>query len=387
MNIQTENKTDDELANRKKVIRRSVAITVAVIVGLLGFKGFQIWGLMHMKFEMPPEAVTSMTVKEEEWKPVLKAVGSLQAVNGVVVTSDLPGMVAQIAFESGAHVKKGDLLVQIDTRQEQTQMASAQAKLKLTELNMQRTNDLYAKRVSAKSDYDAVVAEYQQALAHMHEMQAAIDRKTIRAPFDGVLGIREVNVGEYIESGKKVVPLQSLDPIYVNFAVPQQFLESLKIGATVDVKVKGIGDENFKGTLNAINSMVDESTRNIQVQGTICNTNDKLRPGMFVDIDVPMPVSHVIVIPSSSISYAPYGNSVYVIEDTKGPDGKISKTVKQVFVKTGQTRGDQIAILSGLRTGQEVVTSGVFKLRNGAKVLVNNDIKVPNDPNPKPEDT
>ncbi|MEO6053168.1 MAG: efflux RND transporter periplasmic adaptor subunit [Chthoniobacterales bacterium] len=373
--------------NRTKVIWLSIAVTIAVIVALVGFKALQIWGLMHQKFEMPPEAVTSMTVKEEEWKPVVKAVGSLQAVNGVIVSADLPGIVSQITFESGAHVKKADLLVQIDTQQEQSQLASAQAKLKLTELNMQRSNDLYNKRVSSKSDYDAVVAEYQQALAHVHEMEAMIARKTIRAPFDGVLGIRGVNVGEYLESGKKVVPLQSLDPIYVNFAVPQQFLDSLKIGEPVDVIVKGIGKENFKGTLNAINSLVDESTRNIQVQGTISNANGKLRPGMFVDIDLPMPASQTIVVPSSAISYAPYGNSVFVIEDSKAVDGKVSKIVKQIFVKIGQTRGDQIAILSGLKAGQEVVTSGVFKLRNDAKVLVNNKIKVPNDPNPKPEDT
>ncbi|MEO8206542.1 MAG: efflux RND transporter periplasmic adaptor subunit [Chthoniobacterales bacterium] len=372
--------------SRRKVIWLSIAITVAVIVALVGFKALQIWGLMHQKFEMPPEAITSMTVKEEEWKPVLKAVGSLQAVNGVIVSADLPGIVSQITFESGARVKKGDLLVQIDTQQEQSQLVASQAKLKLAELNMQRSNDLYNKRVSAKSDYDAVVAEYQQALAHVHEMEAMIARKTIRAPFDGVLGIREVNVGEYLESGKKVVPLQSLDPIYVNFAVPQQFLDSLKIGESVDVKVKGIGDENFKGKLNAINSLVDESTRNIQVQGTISNTHEKLRPGMFVDIDLPMVASQVIVVPSSAISYAAYGNSVFVIEDAKDKDGKVSKIVKQVFVKNGQTRGDQIAVLSGLKAGQEVVTSGVFKLRNDAKVLVNNEIAVPNDPNPKPED-
>jgi membrane fusion protein (multidrug efflux system) len=364
-----------------------LGVVGAIIVGLVVFKTSQIAAAGRAVVQRPPEAVTSIVAAEESWSPSLHAVGTVVAVNGVTVSADLPGIVAGIAFESGKPVKRGDLLVQLDAKQEGAQFRAAEARRDLAKLNLDRTSGLLTKDVSSRSDYDAAVAEFKQAEASVAEYRAIIERKTIRAPFDGVLGIREVNLGQFLEGGARVVPLQSLDPIYVNFSLPQQDLRNLKVGGKVRVTAEGVPDGEFEGTITAVNAVVDERTRNVQAQATLANPEGRLLPGMYVTADVPLDQpERVIALPASAVSYAPYGDSVYVIEEMKGPQGKPYRGVSQKFVKLGATRGDQVAVVSGLASGEEVVTSGVFKMRPGAAVEVHNEIQPGNSPAPKPED-
>jgi len=367
----------------------AVLITL-VVIGILFKSKFDtiMAGIEEGKnFRMPPEAVTTVTVKEDSWQPVLGAVGSLTAVNGVMVSADLPGIVESINFESGKAVKKGDLLVQLDTRQEKAQLQAAVAKRELAILNLNRQQGLISKRVSAQSEFDAAAAEYRQQDANVHEIEATIARKTIRSPFDGLLGIRLVNVGQYVQAGEKIVPLQSMDPIYVDFALPQQHLAELVEGKPVQVFAEGLGTTEFPGAITAVNSMVDSTTRNVQVQATLKNPEALLRPGMFVKVDVVLPTKDkVVAVPASAISYAPYGDSVYVVEDGKDPDGKATKIVKQQFVKLGSARGDQVAV-TGVDPGREVVTSGVFKLRPDAEINIKNDVQPGNESNPHPAES
>jgi membrane fusion protein (multidrug efflux system) len=242
--------------------------------------------------------------------------------------------------------------------------------------------------VISRMDYDQATSQQKATAANVAEIKATIDRKTIRAPFSGILGIRKVNLGQYLSSGGAIVPLQSLNPIYVNFGVPQQTASQIRVGRTLHVTTEDIAGQAFAGRVTAIDSVVDETTRNIQVQATLSNPSGKLRPGMFVQVEAvlgaPQPV---FTLPTSAINYAPYGDSVYVITDLKDPKGRTYRGVRQQFVKVGGSRGDQVAVISGVKPGDEVVTSGVFKLRNGAAVQVNNKVQPGNNPAPKPEDS
>jgi membrane fusion protein (multidrug efflux system) len=296
--------------------------------------------------------------------------------------------VHKINFESGQTVEEGDLLVQLEISQEQAQLRSAEAQMRLAGANLLRQQNLLKSRVSAQVDFDTAQAEYDQAVAKVEEVKALIDKKTIRAPFSGVLGIRAVNLGQYLQSGAQVAPLQSLDPIYVNFWLPQQYLGQIGAGQPVSVRADGLPDITFEGKINAVDAVIDEATRNVRVQATLPNPKGLLRPGMFVNTEVPLAstTSH-IVLPATAIQFAPYGDMVYIIEQIKGPDGKTYQGVRQQVVKVGESRGDRVAILSGVNAGEEVVTSGVFKLRPGVAVQVNNNIQPENSELPKPEDT
>jgi membrane fusion protein (multidrug efflux system) len=279
------------------------------------------------------------------------------------------------------------MLVHLDSRQEQAQLAAAEAKRELARLNLERAQGLKKEGVISQADYDTAISTLQQVEANVGEIRATIDRKLIKAPFAGVLGIRTVNLGQYLTSGQPIVPLQALDPVYVNFDVPQQDLRQVPVGAQVRAIADGSPDIQAVGRITAINSVVDESTRNVQVQATFDNPRLKLRPGMFVRTEVVLASKDPVVpIPASAIRYAPYGDSVFIVEQMKGPRGDSYRGVRQQFVKLGSARGDQVAIISGVKPGEEVVTSGAFKLRNGAAVQVNNDIVPGNDPAPRPED-
>jgi membrane fusion protein (multidrug efflux system) len=338
-------------------------------------------------FQPPPEAVTTLVAREEQFPSTLKAIGSVASVQGVTVSADLPGIVSEITFESGTSARAGALLVRLDTRQEQAQLAAAEAQLELARLSLARVGDLLPKGVISRAEYDRAVAEHKQAEARVGEIRATIERKQIRAPFSGILGIREVNLGQYLTSGSAVVPLQSLDPIYVNFAAPQQQVGPLRIGRELRVTAEGMAGPPFVGTITALDSVIDEATRNVHVQATFSNAGGRLRPGMFVEVLVSVGApDSVIALPASAISYAPYGDSVFVVEDVKGPKGETYRGVRQQVVKLGNARGDQVAIVSGVKAGEEVVSSGVFKLRNGAPVQVNNHVQPANNPKPKPED-
>lgn len=376
----------------KKVITIVLAVAAAVGIWVLlgGVKALQIKGMMekfaHMK--MPPEAVTAMQAPEEDWVPAIRAVGSTSAVQGVVVSTDQPGIVEKIAFESGQNVKQGDLLVQLDVSQEQAQLRSAQAQLKLAETSLQRQKNLLQNRVSSQADFDAAQAQYDQAEARVQEVSSLINKKTIRAPFTGVLGIRMVNLGQYLQSGAQVAPLQSLDPIYVNFYLPQQSIGSIKAGQEVLVKADGLDDRIFQGKINAVDSVVDEATRNVLVQATLANPDGLLRPGMFVGAEVPLPNREKrVMVPATAVQFAPYGDTVYIVEQMTDKDGESYTGVRQQVVKVGESKGDLVSILSGVKPGEQVVTSGVFKLRQGSHVQVNNTIEPASSEKPKPEDS
>jgi membrane fusion protein (multidrug efflux system) len=352
-------------------------------IGALGFLKFrQVQDAMAQAaaYQQPPEAVTTILARNESWPATLSAIGTAAAVQGVMVSADLPGIVSQVAFDSGASVNQGDLLVQLDTKQELAQLTAIEATRDLARLNFERMNNLINDGAITRAEYDRAAAEQKETEARVAEIQAMIERKTIRAPFTGILGLRQVNLGQYLSPGTPVVLLQSLDPIWVNFGIPQEDAAKVSIGSKVRAA-------EFTGTVTAINAIVDEATRNIQIQATLANPEHKLRPGMFVQTEVLLGSgTSNVTLPASAISYAPYGDSVYIIDELKNEKGEPYRGVRQQFVKLGPSRGDQIAILSGVKAKEEVVTSGVFKLRNGAAVLVDNKVQPSNKPSPKPED-
>jgi membrane fusion protein, multidrug efflux system len=372
---------------KRMILMLTVAAVFISSLGFVKFRQIQEAMAQGAAFQPPPEAVTTIVAQQERWPTTLSAIGTTAAVQGVTVSADLPGIIDRIAFDSGGSVTEGDVLVQLDTRQEQAQLAAAEAERDLASLNFDRLQGLVNTRAISRADYDRAAAEQQQTEAKVGEIRATIARKTIRAPFSGILGIRQVNLGQYLSAGEAVVPLQALDPIYVNFGVPQQYLGQVRVGSNVRITSGDLAGVEFAGHVTAVNSIVDEATRNVQVQATLANPKGTLRPGMFVQVEILMGASRsVVALPASAISYAPYGDSVYVVTDLKNPKGQTFRGARQQFVKLGDARGDQIAVVSGLRSGEEVVTSGVFKLRNGAAVLVNNKVQPSNQRAPKPED-
>jgi membrane fusion protein, multidrug efflux system len=364
-----------------------LAIFVAAIA-IVKIRQVQAGIAQNASFQPPPEAVTTVRATVGRWPASVDAIGTVEAVHGVTVAADLPGLVSRIEFDSGKKVRAGDVLVRLDTRQEQAQLESAEAQRSLATVTFERMKGLREKGIASQAEYDTAAAQHKQTVAQTGETRASIGRKTIRAPFSGVLGIRQVNLGQYLRPGDPIVELQSLDPIYVNFDVPQQQLGELQIGAEVRVTAEGIEKSAGTGTITAVNSIVDQGTRNVQIQATLANPEEKLRPGMFVQAQVVLGAgAPVVALPASAINYAPYGNSVFIVGQMKGKDGKPYSGVRQQFVKLGSSRGDQVAVLSGVKAGEEVVTSGVFKLRSGAAVVVNNKVQPANNPAPKPEDS
>jgi membrane fusion protein (multidrug efflux system) len=373
---------------------KRLILMLAVVGLLLAGLGFYKWKQVQTAiaaastFQPPPEAVTSVITKKDQWPATLSVIGTMEAVHGVVVSADLPGTVYRINFESGKAVREGDVLVELDTRQEKAQLAALEAQRDLAKVNFGRTEQLFKEGVLSRQDFDAASAQQKSTEANVAEIRATIERKTIKAPFSGILGIRKINLGQYLSAGTAIVSNESLNPIYVNVGVPQQAAATVKIGRSLHVTTENVAGKVFSGTVTAIDSVVDENTRNVQVQATLANPDGKLQPGMFVQVEIPVGASRpVIALPASAINYAPYGDSVYVITDLKDPKGATYKGVRQQFVKVEGSRGDQVAVVSGLNGGEEVVTSGVFKLRNGAAVLVNNKVQPGNSPAPKPEDT
>ncbi len=373
------------MSKRMGVMLLAVMAFLAAI-GTVKFRQIKAGMAMAASFQPPPEAVTTIAARAEAWPATLPAIGTVVAVRGVTVSADLPGMVEEISFESGRAVPAGQVLVRLDSRQERAQLQAAEAQRDLAHANLDRARGLVAEGVIAQADFDKASAEHKQAEAKVGEIRATIERKQIRAPFAGVLGIRQVNLGQYLNAGEAVVSLQAIDPIYVNFSVPQQELGSLKIGAPVRVSAEGVAGQS-SGRITAVDAVVDEGTRNAQVQATLANPDGRFRPGTFVKAEVALGVERsMVVLPASAISYAPYGDSVFVVGDLDGPGGKAYRGVRQQVVKLGGARGDQVAVVSGLSAGQEVVTSGAFKLRTGAAVRVHNETQPSNEAAPKPED-
>ncbi len=375
------------MAKRMIFMVTAMAAVVAAL-GFIKFRQFQVMAEQFAAMQPPPEAVTTIVARDEHWASTLSAIATIAAVQGVTVSADLPGVVDRIAFDSGRAVREGDILVQLDTRQEQAQLAAAEAQLELARLNFERMKGLVEQDAVSRAEFDAAAALNKQSDARVREIRATIERKTIRAPFSGVLGLRQVNLGQYLNGGDAVVPLQSLNPVYVNFAVPQQDAVHMRIGREVRIAVDGPNPFQVSGRITALDSIVDQTTRNVRVQATLDNPGARLRPGMFVQAQVTLGASvPVIALPASAINYAPYGDSVFVVTDIKDAGGRSYRGVRQQIVKLGSARGDQIAVLSGIHSGEEIVTSGVFKLRNGAPVQVNNKVQPANNRAPKPEDS
>ena len=370
---------------KRMIVMLTATLLVVAGLGLVKFKQIQTAIAEGAAFQPPPEAVTTIVAKQEQWPATLSAIGTMAAVQGVAVSADLPGTVQRIHFESGKAVRAGDVLAVLDTQQEQAQLAASQAQRELARTTFDRMQGLLDQRVISRAEFDRATADSRQTTAQVGEIEAVIRRKTIRAPFSGVLGIRQVNLGQYLAGGDPLVTLQSLNPIYVNFGVPQQSAGQMPVGRAVRVRTDDMAGAEWSGRVTAIDAMVSESTRNIQVQATLANPGGRLRPGMFVQTVVMLgPSQAVIALPASAISYAPYGDSVFVVAELKDDQGRPYRGVRQQFVKLGPARGDQIAVLSGIKPGDEVATSGLFKLRNGAAVQINNRVQPANSPAPKP---
>jgi membrane fusion protein (multidrug efflux system) len=372
---------------KRMIVMLTATLGLVAALGFVKFQQIQTAIAQGAAFQPPPEAVTTIVAQQEEWPATLSAIGTMAAVQGVTVSADLPGTVERILFDSGEAVQAGEMLAVLDTRQEQAQLAAIEAQRELARLTFERMQGLLNEKVISAAEFDRATADYRQTDARVGEIRAVIQRKTIRAPFSGILGLRQVNLGQYLAGGDPLVTLQSLNPIYVNFGVPQQAASQMVAGRSIKLTADDLAGVGWSGHISAVDSLVDAATRNIQVQATLANPGGRLRPGMFVQVEVPLgPSQTVIALPASAISYAPYGDSVFVVSEMKGEDGKPYRGVRQQFVKPGPARGDQLAVLAGIKPGDEVVTSGVFKLRNGAAVLVNNTVQPGNDPAPRPED-
>ena len=376
------------------MIKRIIITIVGlmVVVGILGgIKGLQIERMIAQgkQFSPPPEPVTTAVARKENWDSLLTAVGSLEAVQGVIVTAELSGKVERIGFEPGTKVKTGDLLVQQDISAENAQLRAAEANLTLAQIDLDRKSKLLAQKTISRSEYDNAEAQFKEAAAQADNIRAAVKKKTIRAPFDGRLGIRLVNVGQVLKEGDAIVSLQSIDPIFVNFSLPQQQLAQVNSGLTVQVTTDALPGQVVAGKITAINPQVDAATRNIQMQATLANPEERLRPGMFVNVAVVLPVRRdVLAIPATAVLYAPYSDSVFVVEERKEEkNGQPGQVVRQKFVRLGEKKGDYVAIVSGLEEGDTVVSTGVFKLRNGQSVVVNNAVTPEFKLNPEPEES
>lgn len=368
-----------------KKIFLTLAILVIVVGCVAGIKFLQIKFLIDSggDYEQPPAFVTSASVIEETWKQTLDAVGSVSAVQGVTVTTEAAGKIEVIHFESGQTVKRGQLLAELDTSTEQAQLAAAQADMELASVNLERARKLRESNTVAQAELDTANAAYLAASAQVENLKAIIEKKKIIAPFEGRLGIRQINLGQFINNGEPIVSLQSLDPVYVDFSFPQQWVSKVEIGMTVEVRIDSYPDELFTGKLTTVNPEVSESTRTIGLQATFDNPEEKLLPGMFCQVAVVLPTKETLkVVPATSVVYASYGDSIFVITEK---DGK--KVVEQKIVRLGEKRGDFVAVTSDLEVGSEIVSTGAFKLRQGMRVELNNDLNVRPELNPNPSDS
>jgi membrane fusion protein (multidrug efflux system) len=376
-------------------MRVRVGIAIAIVLGALvclgGIKFLQIETLMAAgkSFTQPPESVSSAVVREEKWQATLSAIGSVTAAQGVTVTTEIAGLVREIAFESGAVVAKGDLMVRLDTSSEEAQLRAIKAQVELARINLERTKTLREENMVPQADLDTAEATMKQNQANADAIQAIIDKKTIRAPFAGRLGIRQINLGQYLDAGKPIVSLQSLAPIYADFSLPQQELARLKTGLRVRLGIDAFPDRQFEGELTAINPDLDSSTRSIGLRATFENADASLRPGMYARVEVLLPEeSNVLVIPLTSVLNDPYGESVYVIESNSTlPGAKPNLTVRRQIIRTGRARGDFVTVEAGLKAGERIASSGVFKLRPGMSVSENNELTPKSSTTPRPADS
>jgi membrane fusion protein (multidrug efflux system) len=369
----------------KKRILFAILGLLVVIAILAGVKVLQIRAMINQgkAFVPPSETVTTALVASDSWNSDLTAVGTLSAVQGVNVAAELPGKVVRIAFQSGTTVKKGDLLVSQDTASEEAQLPGLQAQVKLARADLERAARMVGEKIISQADYDRALAAHDQAISQLNGVRTTIAKKNIRAPFGGRIGIRQVNLGQILKEGDAIVTLQSLNPIHVDFSLPQQQLARLRTGQEVRLTCDALAGESFRGRISAITPLVDVDTRNVRLQATALNPKEKLRPGMFVSVAVGLSEQKPVrVIPATAVLYAPYSDSVFVVEQSK--DGK-GRRVRQQFVRLGEKRGDFVAVTAGLKGGETVVSTGVFRLRNGQGVVVDNRLAPRFSTAPRPE--
>lgn len=368
----------------KKIVLTLVGLLV-VIALLAGVKIHQFKKMGAQQYVVPPETVSVAAATESFWEPTLNAIGSVAAVQGVTVSSEVAGKVVRINFKSGALVQAGDLLVELDAGTEQAQLVAAEASARLAEVNLRRARELIGQRSIAQAELDAAEAQALEINAQVESIRATIAKKVIRAPFAGRLGIRQVNLGQYLGTGDPIVVLQSLDPVYIDFSLPQQEISRLAPGMPVRAVTDAFPEAVFEGAITAISPVVDTATRNMKVQATFRNGDEKLRAGMFARVAVVLPEKQpVLGIPGTAVIYAPYGDSVFIVEPAEEGEGLVAR---QQFVRLGVSRGDFVAVTQGLKAGEQVVTTGAFKLRNGAAVVIDNTLSPPVELAPQPTDS
>jgi membrane fusion protein, multidrug efflux system len=361
-----------------------LAALVVVVAILAGIKISQIKSMMAAgkSFVPPPETVTTTKVEKGTWRGTRTAVGSLVAVHGVTLGAELPGVIKEIHFESGTSVKKGDVLVKLDTSTEEAQLQAAVADEALAKVNLDRAKTLRQTESNTQADLDAAEARAKQTVAQVAQLRSTIAKKTIRAPFDGRIAIRQIDLGQSVSPGTPLASLQSVDPVYAEFSLPQQALAEVKAGQQVSMRTDIFPGATWTGKVATINSEVDVATRNVRIRAIFPNADGRLRPGMFVNIDVISGQDRpVLTIPITAVLYAPYGDSVFVAEEQNG-----ALTAKQKFVRIGERRGDLVAVDSGLQEGETVVSSGAFKLKNGMHLVVNNALAPKVELSPQPTD-
>ena len=373
----------------RRFVLATVLAVLSVFLLLADIKLAQFRKMTSARPTMPPTTVTSAEVKKADWQPMLTAVGSISPVQGAMISAELAGTVAEINFQSGSLVKKGDVLLKLDASAEEAQMRSAYADADLAKNDLDRARDLVARKVISAAEFDAAQSKYTQKKAAVENMQSVIDKKQIHAPFDGTAGIRAVNPGQMVKVGDPLVSLQALGQVFVDFSLPQQQLADVKPGLPVKVTTDAIPDREFEGKLTAVNSSIDPATRNVTLQATLDNQDNALRVGMFGRVKVLLPEKKpTLFIPATAVSYAPYGNSVFVIEKKSDETTKQENlTLRQQFIRTGETRGDFVAITDGLKVEDQVVSTGVFKLRNGMNVVIDNTLAPKSEIAPKPADS
>jgi membrane fusion protein (multidrug efflux system) len=376
----------------------AVVAIVVLVGGLAAVKFTQIStliavGKQYQKAGPPPEAVGTSVAQDQQWGGSISAVGTITSAKGVTISNEVPGIVSAIRFESGSLVKQGQVLVELDSRVERAQLASIEARRELASVNAERTRQLAENAAVSKAQLDADESALKTSRADVASLRAQIDRKTVRAPFDGRLGIRQVNMGQYLNPGTTITQLEAVDVVFVDFTLPQQNVDAVAVGMPVKVTTESVADFVAQGKIDAISPAVDATTRSLKVRATMPNKDEKVRPGMFANVAVVLPErGSVVAVPVSAVVRASYGDSVFIVEDKKdadgnvvqGQDGKAAKAARQQFVRLGDTRGDFIAVVDGVKTGQEVVSAGAFKLRNGAGVIVNNQVKVEPQLDPHP---
>lgn len=356
--------------------------------GVFGWKAWTSYQMDQMMASqaMPPVTVSTTVAASESWHPVIPAVGTLRASQGVDITAQEAGMITDLRFESGAVVRAGDILAQQYVDDERAQLAALEADVRLAELNLVRARDLLDQNLNSQFEYDTRKTDRDRAAAQANTIRLRIEKKTIRAPFGGRIGIRQVDLGQYVEPGDAIVRLEALDKILVDFPVSQRSIGLVEVGQPLKIFVDAYSGKAFHGTVAAIAPNVRSNTRDVRLEGLVDNPAEQLLPGMFAEVEIQLPTREAIVtLPQSTITYSPYGDSVYVVQETTDENGDQALIAESRFVQTGETRGDQVAVLSGVAPGDTIVTAGQIKLRNGARVVVDNSVLVSNQASSIPE--